>query len=204
MDLALDSSTPRLSMTGGDGSAQATVVAPEDRRGNKHLVRGLNEICRNLGCGPADFMHIFLTVGPGSFTGARIGIAFVLGLACRRSVRIHPVNTLLAIALGWEGGGPALSILPAGKNIWYAAVYSKGKRISEISVPAVVCAAGLQKLARKAKPVALAADPALPFEPFVIPKPLSLVLFENRKLCPKAEKVPRPIYLKSLYDDPAR
>jgi hypothetical protein len=40
MDLALDTSTPRLTLTAGEGAFAATFIAPEGRRGNRHLVEG--------------------------------------------------------------------------------------------------------------------------------------------------------------------
>ena len=200
MDLALDTSTPRLTLTAGKGVSIATFVAPESRRGNRHLAEGLKAVCRSLHGAPADLGHIYLTVGPGSFTGIRIGIAFVRGLAFRRRVRVHSVNTLLALALGGPGDGPILPILPAGRDLWYAAVYEPGRTWKEKVPPAAVNAKVLAHLALHAQAVALPGDGGLPVAAHLLQEPLSRILYDGRRLCGPATRPIRPIYLKSLYD----
>jgi tRNA threonylcarbamoyladenosine biosynthesis protein TsaB len=155
---------------------------------------------RSLCCAPSDLRNIFLTVGPGSFTGIRIGIAFAQGLAFHNRVRLHPVNTLLALAMGWPGGGPVLPILPAGRDLWYAAVYERNRAWKEKVPPAAVNAKALLRLARKAKAVALPDDGGLPVDAHFLQEPLSRILYDHRRQCGPARGPILPIYLKSLYD----
>jgi len=200
MDLALDTSTPRLTLTAGEGVSVATFTAPEMRRGNRHLAAGWNAVRRRLRCEHPDLRNIYLTVGPGSFTGIRIGIAFAQGLAFRARVRLHPVHTLLALAMGGPGGGPVLPILPAGRDLWYAAVYERKGAWREKMPPAVVDAKALVRLARAARPVALSLEGVLPVEAHFIHEPLSRILYDHRRLCGPARGPILPVYLKSLYD----
>ena len=51
----------------------------------------------------ADLDRIGVTVGPGSFTGLRVGLAFAKGLATALSIPCVGVTTLEAMAYGVEG-----------------------------------------------------------------------------------------------------
>jgi len=200
MDLALDASTPRLTLTAGKGASIATFVSPEIRRGNRHLVEGWKAVLRRLRCASSDLRNIYLTAGPGSFTGIRIGIAFAQGLAFGRAVRLHPVNTLLVLAMGRPGDGPILPVLPAGRGLWYAAVYEKKRAWVEMIPPAALGAKALVRMARTARAVTLPPDGALPMEAHFIHEPLSRILYDHRRSCPRVRGPVLPIYLKSLYD----
>ena len=56
-------------------------------------------VCRTAGIDIAEIDLFAVAAGPGSFTGLRIGIATVQGLAMARGARIVPVSALEAIAV---------------------------------------------------------------------------------------------------------
>lgn len=58
----------------------------------------LMRACERSGVTVTDLDLLAVAAGPGSFTGLRIGIATVQGLAMARGIRIVPVSTLEAIA----------------------------------------------------------------------------------------------------------
>ncbi len=73
-------------------------------------------------------------LGPGSFTGLRIGIATARGLAASLGLPATGVCTLDAIArgMGEAGGGDRLAVLDARRGEVFAALYSGlGERIWE-------------------------------------------------------------------------
>lgn len=69
---------------------------------------------------------IALSVGPGSFTGLRIGLATALGLCFGTSRRVVPVPTLAALSLGAGEVEPIVPMLDARKGQVYAGVYGPG------------------------------------------------------------------------------
>ena len=76
-----------------------------------------------------DITALAVSVGPGSFTGMRIGIAFVRCIAQAKSIKCIAVNTLEAFTRseGFETSGAKLCMpmLDARRGQVYAALYEK-------------------------------------------------------------------------------
>jgi len=96
----------------------AVVILPLIRRLLSEFSTSLNEISA-----------IAVTTGPGSFTGLRIALSLVKGLAFGSSMAIVEVPTLVALAErpeSWKG--MVCPILDARKNEVYAALYLKDEK----------------------------------------------------------------------------
>ncbi|MBI4125482.1 MAG: tRNA (adenosine(37)-N6)-threonylcarbamoyltransferase complex dimerization subunit type 1 TsaB [Deltaproteobacteria bacterium] len=66
-----------------------------------------------------------LAIGPGSFTGLRVGLATMKGFAQARGLPLVGVSSLLALACnGWMSERPVAACLDAHRGEVYAAVYS--------------------------------------------------------------------------------
>ena len=64
-----------------------------------------------------------LNAGPGSFTGLRIGLAAIKGLALPKQVLCAPVSTLEALAACHTGAGTVLCALDARRGQVYSAAF---------------------------------------------------------------------------------
>lgn len=88
-------------------------------------------------CGltPADIDVYGVTVGPGSFTGLRIGLSAVKGLALPRQTPCAGVSTLAALAYGLTGEGTVLTALDArrGQVYWAAFDLASHRQLTEDS-----------------------------------------------------------------------
>lgn len=73
-----------------------------------------------LGPGPVD--RVAVSVGPGAFTGLRVGVAAALGVAFALGVPVVPVSSLMARA-ALAPGGRALAVLDARKRRVYAGLF---------------------------------------------------------------------------------
>lgn len=79
------------------------------------------ELLAEAGIGIADLKGVAAAVGPGAFTGIRVGLATAAGLAMARGVPFVGVGSLETRAV--RVGGTVLSVLDARKSRVYAALY---------------------------------------------------------------------------------
>lgn len=73
-----------------------------------------------------------VTGGPGSFTGLRIGMALVKGLALPHATPALQVSTLAALALGSELQGTVIPALDARRGEVYWAAFGQGAEFSRL------------------------------------------------------------------------
>ncbi len=70
--------------------------------------------------------------GPGSFTGVRIGVSLIKGLAFDKSKPCIGVSTLDALAKNLYGiGGYVVPVMDARREQVYTAIFKDGKRLTE-------------------------------------------------------------------------
>lgn len=88
------------------------------------LISAVSELLEGARGRIEDIDRVALIWGPGSFTGLRIGLAFVKGLYAAKTVDVVVVNTLEMLALQSTGPvGRICSMVDARKDEVYVAVY---------------------------------------------------------------------------------
>jgi tRNA threonylcarbamoyl adenosine modification protein YeaZ len=102
--LAFDTATDRATSALVDGDE----VLGERSSRAVTLLEDVDALLRQAGVGPRDVSALALGVGPGSFTGIRIGLAAARGLALALDVPAAGVSTLDALAAGAPGAVPVL------------------------------------------------------------------------------------------------
>ena len=110
MILALETATAACSaaLCAADGSVVAETVALEGPAHTQRLLPGVHQVLRQAGAGWADVDTIAVGLGPGAFTGLRIGIATARALAqADGRVRLAGVPTIAALGLALAPGTAA-------------------------------------------------------------------------------------------------
>lgn len=121
MILAIDTSVG-VSVALHDGER---VVA--QRHDDQHGVQGercaadIAELLTGAGLTPVDITRVVVGVGPGPFTGLRVGIATAAAFALARGVPVVGVCSLDAVA--HDMGGPCVVVSDARRGELYAALY---------------------------------------------------------------------------------
>jgi tRNA threonylcarbamoyl adenosine modification protein YeaZ len=104
--LALDTATPTLVVGLAGWSADADVQVLAERAvpsGNRHaelLTPTIREVLAEAGSAMADLQAVVTGLGPGPFTGLRVGIVTAAALADARGLPVHGVCSLDAIGDG--------------------------------------------------------------------------------------------------------
>ena len=70
----------------------------------EHIAQAVSMLLDNIGVRAGDISHVAIAAGPGSFTGLRIGFAFVKGFCLTGTVRVLPVSSLFVLAHGADSG----------------------------------------------------------------------------------------------------
>lgn len=125
MLLALDTSAERgsLALFDGERLIGETWLDAGERHAASLLV-SLDRLLAEHGCALARIDRIALSIGPGSFTGLRIGLASALGLTFGTDRLLVPVPTLAALATQAGVGARAIApILDARRGEVYAGLY---------------------------------------------------------------------------------
>jgi tRNA threonylcarbamoyladenosine biosynthesis protein TsaB len=130
MLLAIDTATDMIGLAVTDGDrilAEQVWAAP--RHATVELAPEAARLLRRIGASENRLDGLALTIGPGSFSGLRIGVAFAKGLAFGRGLKIVAVPTLDVLAFGQPSRSePMVALLAAGRGRWAAAWYKWSKR----------------------------------------------------------------------------
>lgn len=102
--LAIDTATGVNVGLANHGRPVAARTEPSSRRHVEALQPLINELLADQGIGPADLDRILVGVGPGPFTGLRIGIVTARTLGLVAEVPVRGFGTLDALALSWFAG----------------------------------------------------------------------------------------------------
>jgi tRNA threonylcarbamoyladenosine biosynthesis protein TsaB len=99
--LAIETSSPRLSLALGDElKTLATYTGPHDWRHAESLFEALEKLLRRAHWPVQTLSGVAVSVGPGSFTGIRIGLAVARSLGQALRIPVVGVSSLEAMAAG--------------------------------------------------------------------------------------------------------
>lgn len=107
-----------------DGQLKAWLESEQGLTHSRRLMPLVQALLDSQGLKAKDMDLLALSVGPGSFTGLRIGAATCQGIAAASGARVIEVPTLASLAAPWQPLGlPVLSLIDARHARCYAALY---------------------------------------------------------------------------------
>jgi tRNA threonylcarbamoyladenosine biosynthesis protein TsaB len=128
MLLGIDTSTPASAACVLRGDGESFEVMPEPARlaaGPAHareLMPAIAEVMERAAVGFDGLEAIAVGVGPGTFTGLRIGISTARALATATGLQLRPVSSLAALAEGIDGE-LRLPLIDARRGEVFAALF---------------------------------------------------------------------------------
>ena len=145
--LALDTSTSAITVALHDGStvlAEASTIDP--RAHGERLAPGIRAVLNEASAAPGDPTHIVCGLGPGPFTGLRVGIVTARVLALATGASLHGLCSLdaLAAAVDAATAGEVLVATDARrKEVYWARYAVSAGAVVALSTPAVARPADL-------------------------------------------------------------
>ncbi|MCX7038951.1 MAG: tRNA (adenosine(37)-N6)-threonylcarbamoyltransferase complex dimerization subunit type 1 TsaB [Spirochaetes bacterium] len=129
--LAIDTATDVLAIAAVNGEARVSLALRKGLQHSPTLVPLLERLLAEISLPVKDLDLIACSVGPGSFTGIRIGLATAQGIGLATGVPLVGVSTLDALARPFQPrAGDVFAVLDARKGKVYTASYSGAKRTS--------------------------------------------------------------------------
>lgn len=121
LDLFVDTSRKGISiaLAGNDSSLYEEIINPEAK--GETLSKALDDILAKAGAKLDDILRVMVTVGPGSFSGLRTGVAFCQGICFSGARKLYGVSTLHALGcFAKEADNSKVAVLIRARNgYWY-------------------------------------------------------------------------------------
>lgn len=115
------------------------VASVEQRVSNAHgesLLPMIDRLVRDAGWRPSEIGRWCVGLGPGSFTGVRIGVATVLGIVLASGAEVVGVSSLAAMAARVSAEGTILPAIAAIRGELYVAAFGAITRAPACLAPA--------------------------------------------------------------------
>ncbi len=135
--LAFDTSTNYESIAlSREGSLCAEYMLHARKTHSERLLPTLDLLLKELSMKRSELDGIAVSIGPGSFTGLRIGLATAKGLCLGLGIPLYTVSTLKILANNCAYCSyPLCAVIDAGRGEVYAAIFTP--ELDEISAPAL-------------------------------------------------------------------
>lgn len=138
----------------------------------ERLIAAIAEALEAAGADYSDLGGLAVSTGPGSFTGVRVGVSTIRGLALALKIPATGVTTLEAVAAETRllfPGRPVMVAIDAGRGDLYVALYDRSGETSydacvlnladavalAVEAAPVLCGSAAEKIAEAASPLAL-------------------------------------------------
>jgi tRNA threonylcarbamoyl adenosine modification protein YeaZ len=146
--LGLDTATPAVTVALHDGGQPlAQLVTVDAHRHAELLTPAIAKVIADAGFSPRDLTGVVAGVGPGPYTGLRVGLVTARVLGAALGIPVYGLCTLDAIAADVDaGGGDFLVATDARRRELYWARYDgTGRRTAgpEVAKPALIPVSGL-------------------------------------------------------------
>jgi tRNA threonylcarbamoyl adenosine modification protein YeaZ len=136
--LGLDTATPTVTVAVCDGEqVLAEMDSADDRRHGEVLAPAIDSVLQRCGVAPASLQAVVAGVGPGPFTGLRVGLVTARTLGAVLGIPVLGVCTLDALALAAELTVPFRVATDARRKEVYWASYAVDGGLHRVDGPQV-------------------------------------------------------------------
>jgi tRNA threonylcarbamoyl adenosine modification protein YeaZ len=114
------------------GAVAAAEDLPAGRQQNRHLLPTVERLLRDCGLTPRSLTHVAVGIGPGSYTGLRVGLTAAKTLAYALGCSLVAVPTFAAVAADVPGTVDVIG--DALQGTIYVQRFTAGQAVSELRI----------------------------------------------------------------------
>lgn len=130
--LSIDCAISRMIISAKNDDKSFTSIYDIGMKQSESIVPAIDYVLEKLDLSPADLDYTAITLGPGSFTGLRLGISAVKAIELAYEVPVYGISTLAMHAYCFKDFDlPVLSGIDANKNKYYANLSDGSKNLLE-------------------------------------------------------------------------
>lgn len=128
--LVIDCAISKLVISAKKEDLKCTCIYDIGMRQSETLIPSIDYIFEKLKLDPKDLNYTALTIGPGSFTGLRLGISALKALECSYKIPIYGISSLDTYGHFFKSLFPnVLTCINGNKEKFYANFSAEGKNI---------------------------------------------------------------------------
>lgn len=130
--LAIDCACSRMTVAAKNEDKSFTAIYDIGMRQSETLVPAIDFAIEKCGLEKGSLDYTALTIGPGSFTGLRLGISALKAIECAFGTPLYGISSLQAYAYPFINSVyPTLACIDANKDRFFAGIYHSGKVVLE-------------------------------------------------------------------------
>ena len=130
--LAIDCACSRMTVAAKKDDYTFTSIYDIGMRQSETLVPAIDFALEKCGLAKNELDYTTLTVGPGSFTGLRLGISALKAIECAFGTPVYGISSLETYAYPFINSTvPTLACIDANKDKFYAGIYHSGRIVLE-------------------------------------------------------------------------
>ncbi|HEV7227654.1 tRNA (adenosine(37)-N6)-threonylcarbamoyltransferase complex dimerization subunit type 1 TsaB [Brevundimonas sp.] len=204
--LVVDTALGRCTAAAWDGARTVARSEPMTRGHQEALAPLARAVMAEAGLAFTDLDGVGVTVGPGSFTGLRVGLAFAQGLGAALSRPVVGLSTLDALAASIAPDGrPVAAVIDARRGQVYARLFDGAGGILDAATATPLAqlsgrlsaAGGPGRLVGTGAALAAEATPGWTPAPLDGPTAEAMIRLTAAGLAQGAPDAPRPQYLRA-------
>lgn len=128
--IAIDCATSKLSISAKKDIYTVKTVLDIGIRQSEKLLPAIDYVMKEIELKPSDLDYTTLTLGPGTFTGLRLGLSALKALTLSHDVPVYGIPSLDAYSYDFRHSRQrVLSLIEAKEDEFFLAIYSNGKKI---------------------------------------------------------------------------
>lgn len=132
--LAIDCAVSKIAIAAKKDSKSVKVVLDIGSKQSEKLLPAIDYVMKEMELSPKDLDYSVSTLGPGTFTGLRLGLSTLKALTLCNSTPLYGILSLDAYRWPYrDEKNMVLSLIEAKEEEYFCALYSEGKKIVEDS-----------------------------------------------------------------------